>query len=480
MADPLLLGLADEQIKSSENPNNDWTISKLGGLPDWLLGPPSTLPSCGLCNRRLPLIAQLYCPLYNSPYHRVMYIFGCPSSSCWNKQQSWQVLRGQVLEEMNTQPTTGEKALSSDDVDDWGDDANDWGESNESNLVMNDLEVAASKLSLQNPAQHPGNDNNTSTTTKFLETSSNSTQQNISADTLETPFFVPYYINVFEDSSNANSSAFTKHERQLLQRYQADEGVNVMDWVRGDLDDIYEAVGGNAGEKYEKESVRHGDKGFHKFHKQLLSCPQQCLRYQWDGTPLFINPESEALVGATGIPICSYCNAPKIFEMQLMPALVSKLHGDKVLSEPLPKQNECLKPGNHSDRSNKMTESSEVAERMCTIHYGMCDSNGILHGSCESSVNHDLEEALRSDNVNIVSDTLCDTDGLRDIGGLCDADGLFDTTRLNIEFGTVMVYACSQSCWDDRSGYRQEFIFVEADPDAHLFFRKTNSNKTDK
>ena len=45
---------------------------------------------------------------------------------------------------------------------------------------------------------------------------------------------------------------------------------------------------------------------------------------------------------------------------------------------------------------------------------------------------------------------------------------------MTIEFGTVMVFTCSQSCWRDaeNSGgavYLDEFCLVEADPDEKLF-----------
>ena len=44
---------------------------------------------------------------------------------------------------------------------------------------------------------------------------------------------------------------------------------------------------------------------------------------------------------------------------------------------------------------------------------------------------------------------------------------------VTIEFGTVMVFTCSKSCWTEmESGeviYFEEFCLVEADPDAMLF-----------
>jgi len=49
-----------------------------------------------LCNNVLYLVCQIYCPLSNSEFHRVLYIFGCGNASCWNKNKSWKVLRAQA------------------------------------------------------------------------------------------------------------------------------------------------------------------------------------------------------------------------------------------------------------------------------------------------------------------------------------------------------------------------------------------------
>lgn len=38
-----------------------------------------------------------------------------------------------------------------------------------------------------------------------------------------------------------------------------------------------------------------------------------------------------------------------------------------------------------------------------------------------------------------------------------------------VEFGTVVVYTCSKSCWDDsRPQLREEQCFVQSDPDESL------------
>ncbi|XP_058281532.1 programmed cell death protein 2-like isoform X2 [Hylobates moloch] len=75
-------------------------------------------------------------------------------------------------------------------------------------------------------------------------------------------------------------------------------------------------------EKYEKTIIKSGDQTFYKFMKQIATCQEQILRYSWSGEPLFLTcPTSEV----TELPACSQCGGKRIFEFQLMPALVSML-----------------------------------------------------------------------------------------------------------------------------------------------------------
>lgn len=47
---------------------------------------------------------------------------------------------------------------------------------------------------------------------------------------------------------------------------------------------------------------------------------------------------------------------------------------------------------------------------------------------------------------------------------------MYDGEKGRIEFGTVIVFSCSQSCWESEgSSIRQEFVVVQADPDEDLF-----------
>ena len=88
------------------------------------------------------------------------------------------------------------------------------------------------------------------------------------------PNFAPLYISVIEAPDTKRiCKQMTDHEKILLAEYEKREGLQVVESM-----DCGDDVKGWTGEKYESEVVKHGDKAFHKFHKQLQSCPQQCLR----------------------------------------------------------------------------------------------------------------------------------------------------------------------------------------------------------
>eukprot|EP01121_Diplochlamys_sp_Union-15-3_P006030 TRINITY_DN1645_c0_g1_i1.p1 TRINITY_DN1645_c0_g1~~TRINITY_DN1645_c0_g1_i1.p1 ORF type:complete len:148 (+),score=34.03 TRINITY_DN1645_c0_g1_i1:66-509(+) len=74
--------------------------------------------------------------------------------------------------------------------------------------------------------------------------------------------------------------------------------------------------GGTWNEKYES-TVSQQDKPILKFQRRLSRCPQQILRYNFNGEPLWFTNKKPA-----SIPKCKSCGAARVFELQLMPALL--------------------------------------------------------------------------------------------------------------------------------------------------------------
>ncbi|KGL90350.1 Programmed cell death protein 2-like, partial [Charadrius vociferus] len=137
------------------------------------------------------------------------------------------------------------------------------------------------------------------------------------------PVFQPFYISVV-DEEDYTGFLDTDHADKLLREYQQREGVDLKQL----MSESFAGEGNN--EKYEKSEVKGRDHTFHKFMKRISVCPEQILRYSWGGQPLFITCPPANI--DKGIPACGNCGSSRIFEFQLMPALVSMLQSDSDLS----------------------------------------------------------------------------------------------------------------------------------------------------
>ncbi|ESP03421.1 hypothetical protein LOTGIDRAFT_87533, partial [Lottia gigantea] len=123
--------------------------------------------------------------------------------------------------------------------------------------------------------------------------------------------FDSYYLSVVDESDFQTENIEVD---SLLKNYEKNCG--------GDLKSLFKRVGSGAREEYEKSEIR-GDKHSHKFLKRLKRCPQQCIRYEWNGEPFFITkPSKDQQRELT----CPNCRSQCVFELQLMPPLVNYLH----------------------------------------------------------------------------------------------------------------------------------------------------------
>ncbi|NXR14023.1 PDD2L protein, partial [Semnornis frantzii] len=216
---------------------------------------------------------------------------------------------------------------------DWCDEADDWGvcdgaESPASAslqlLGLND--VGGSSLSRELECASQFQELCLSEATdgpRSLSTAPPASQAAITAAQSSAPLFQPFYISVV-DEEDYTGFLDTDHADKLLKEYQQREGVDLEQLVSESL------AGEGDGEKYEKSEVKGRDHTFHKFMKRVSVCPEQILRYSRGGQPLFITCPPANIDRA--IPACSNCGGSRVFEFQLMPALVSMLQSDSGLS----------------------------------------------------------------------------------------------------------------------------------------------------
>ncbi|CAN7998920.1 unnamed protein product [Ixodes hexagonus] len=377
------LGVKDEYVNGSPT---SWKINKVGGTPDWTSTALKSTPDlkCGLCGKQRLLLVQVYSPLDRTDwYHRTLYIFCCVSPSCWNRQerQVFIVIRSQetcdgsdATNLMQVKQTVSSDWL--DSQDDWGTDpgfaspSTQAGEGKDLAESLQDLVVSTVDSDLRDfvdadmdcaevqPEATGVDAVKTAGELRHSELERRAELQALSAVSA----FRSYYVSVVEeDRISQEDSTADSHIKELLQNYELDDGCASKTISRGQGSSSY------AQENYEKASISHGDQTFYKFHKRLQCCPEQLIRFCWDGKPLFISQPPASWV----VPKCANCGAHRCFELQVMPALIPTLEID-----------------------------------------------GAQFKGCP------------------------------------------------VEFGTIIVYSCSASCWNAQNTWLEEVAFVQPDPDV--------------
>ncbi|KAK3799963.1 hypothetical protein RRG08_002378 [Elysia crispata] len=131
--------------------------------------------------------------------------------------------------------------------------------------------------------------------------------------------FKPFYLEVIEEP--VEEEKMSDHVLNLIKNYEKSEGHS----MRSLLHERPKSGKGKSCpcEGYEKSELRHGDRKFHKFLKRLQRCPQQCVRYNRGGDPLLVNELED-------IESCPNCGGERIFELQLLPALLPWLQAEEI------------------------------------------------------------------------------------------------------------------------------------------------------
>ncbi|KAF9365730.1 hypothetical protein BGX34_008595 [Mortierella sp. NVP85] len=404
---PVLLGMPDTPMDSQED--TDPYVTKIGGVPSWLdqdLPAPSKYGVCEACGKSMYLLLQAYVPLEKSPYDRVVYVWACNQRLCMRKKGSFRVVRAlklnpeyaQKLEKKSKPSTLQQASVSSSSTTTTTPiigGANPFAASGA--FEMSNALFGGSGSGFANPfappssaaspfappsgfgvglstptsaSAPPGVKSFASITAKNIpqdEESSESEEEG--SNTVEEstewsedlPAFGPHYLYITEetlDNPNAMDDDISERYSHLL---ALEQGINNDGDDQDDLDcdDTNDASGSKglggatwSGEAYEKATLPKGvDKAFKKFTERVQSWPDQCVRYDFPGTPLLFSwsDRTAQLLLPTNasqhskhttpsphrIPRCPACKGPRGFEFQLMPNLLSLLDvtSKKYLSE---------------------------------------------------------------------------------------------------------------------------------------------------
>uniref|UniRef100_A0A2L2Y6Z8 Programmed cell death protein 2 n=1 Tax=Parasteatoda tepidariorum TaxID=114398 RepID=A0A2L2Y6Z8_PARTP len=288
--------------------------SKVGGFPAWLRL--SNLPNrtdllCQVCNHPLTFLLQVYAPVFEleEAFHRTIYIFMCRNSSC-NKTSSrinFSVFRNQLPRKNEfysfEPPEFNEKSSMQPCADQF--------------QKMCAICGCCAILNCHKCAQidYCCEDH------KTLDWEWNHIH-NCPSEKKEIPekkkLINHFLLSEFElvtETEESLPDVPEKSDEEKMKDYQkflqSSSSKELQDMPVGDLGYVEEKK----------------DKAFNKFQKRVKLEPEQVLRYQKGGVPLWVS--SENVPSENDIPNCS-CGAKRHFEFQVMPQLLNYLSLDSV------------------------------------------------------------------------------------------------------------------------------------------------------
>lgn len=338
---------------------SDLKKSRLGGQAVWhdVSKAPRSLDeiSCRVCSRseNMALVAKIYAP---TDIDRSLYVFCCNTRACSLQSQGWLIVRNQCANDgLTTESSHLSTMESKPTVPNWSallTAAED--EEDDLDFLLNARNASVASTAMKSPPPPPeGNKGNKHPKGKSKSSNKNNggmkstlpqpaepiaeTSSSISDDELLTKVvFPPVDLEeVLENYSQWDLGG--AHEDELLRKYlndEAEDDVENLEALRAagigssiaasgtdplddeeedDYDEEGEAsIAGNAAEQY--------------FTRRVASEPKQVLRYAYEGQPLWISDKNPISKGAR-VPVCESCGSERVYECQLMPALLSHLTG---------------------------------------------------------------------------------------------------------------------------------------------------------
>uniref|UniRef100_A0A182QED0 MYND-type domain-containing protein n=1 Tax=Anopheles farauti TaxID=69004 RepID=A0A182QED0_9DIPT len=296
---------------------NKFFRSKVGGKPAWLelknLPKPEEL-LCGQCNEPLGFLCQVYAPIEekNNSFHRTLYVFVCFTAACnqspTQDAKTMKVLRSQLPRQ---------NAFYEYDPPD---------ETTESPAVKSPVQLCVvcgcrgpklcSRCKAVNycSAAHQRLDWKATHKSICSEegTISSSNPEDATNSLLLPQFEIVTEAEEYEPKAKLSEEENAKRQMEELARLQRKGKAGALaDLPEAELD------------KYSADQVE--DKTFDKFKARIAADPDQVLRYERGGKPLWLSP-----IVPKAVPPCVRCNGPRVYEFQIMPQLLNSLNNDRL------------------------------------------------------------------------------------------------------------------------------------------------------
>ncbi|KAL5288876.1 PDCD2 family protein [Megaselia abdita] len=295
---------------------NKYFPSKIGGKPAWL--ELKSLPKfkqlqCESCKEPKTFLCQVYAPDEDNPecFHRTVYVFVCRNPDCNipNSSQNFAVFRSQ-LEVTNN--------FFSEDPPD---------EDTESPAIPSPVTLclicgcrgpmscARCKKASYCCQSHQKADWKNHKVNCNAESTSNT------SETPQTVLFPEFELVIEPEPSELEKDQQETEEEANSRRLEEFKKLQE-EGKTGDLKDLPETELS----QYAQSAEDVEDKTFKKFKKRIQRSPEQVLRYERNGKPLWITENTEEIK----IPYCDNCGFERTFEFQIMPQLLNHLKDDKL------------------------------------------------------------------------------------------------------------------------------------------------------
>ena len=292
--------------------------SKLGGRPSWL--DLKNIPSneeltCKSCGKQLIFLLQIYAPIETDPkcFHRVLFVFLCTDPKCHQDSNlPFKVLRSQLPRENEFFPK--EPPVESPD---WKPELN----ASKYNQICRASGLRAGKkcsgcgkvpyCCRENQTQdwkfrHKIECKNPDFSYKY-----NDNEELLGKVTLPQFEIVLCGDDEVISDSDDEKEVDEEKEMQKLKELQESGGTLTKEEIS----------------KFASEDEVEMDRNFKRFQKVVKCAPDQVIRYQRLGNPLWIS--TKEVLKEEEIPCCEICGSKRVFEFQIMPQLLSILKLDQ-------------------------------------------------------------------------------------------------------------------------------------------------------
>ncbi|XP_026328710.1 programmed cell death protein 2 [Hyposmocoma kahamanoa] len=287
--------------------------SKVGGKPAWLdlknLPNPTEL-SCKICNDPFVFLCQIYAPFEESSdhFHRTLFIFICRNGSCCRKNsvENFVVLRCQLPRKNDYYSYEPYEEVQCNDfpMEKWPKVCNLCG-------MKGPSHCSKCKKTFYCSRKH-----------QILDWQKGHKEL---CPQLQIEEIVKY--NEFTVTEAGKTILFKEWEL-IVDDEDEEEATDVdenkeMEKLRKMIQEKRAGTLGNVSENELEQYTRTlpEDKVFNKFSKRIARHPDQVLRYDRGGTPLWITGHTEGT--AVVVPNCQYCKEERQFEFQVMPQLLN-------------------------------------------------------------------------------------------------------------------------------------------------------------